>query len=234
MEYVVFRHRLLSFSTECSRFIYAVACVDTKLFFFFFIKILFILWEWGREGEREGEKHTWLPLICTLSGTEPATQSCAWLGIEPATFWFTDHAPTNWATLARAGHHSFWAWIIFCFVAIPHFDYLFISWWALEFPPFFDYYKYAAFECFFLQIFAWTYFYFYCVCMRMGFLVFIVTIFALWGTARLFPEVAVPFSEYIPISTMGEGTDFSIILPTVVGISFVWVPSWWGWSGISL
>ena len=33
--------------------------------------------ERGREGERGGEKHQWLPSTCTPNGTEPATQACA-------------------------------------------------------------------------------------------------------------------------------------------------------------
>ena len=47
--------------------------------FFFFLRFyLFIFREWGREGEREGEKHhVWLPLEQPLLGTRPTTQACA-------------------------------------------------------------------------------------------------------------------------------------------------------------
>ena len=47
------------------------------LHIFFFLKILFIFRQRGREGEREGNINVWLPLTCPLLGTWPATQACA-------------------------------------------------------------------------------------------------------------------------------------------------------------
>ena len=52
----------------------------------FFFKILFIFREWGREGEREGEKRrctryiNWLLLAQPQLGTWTATQACALTG----------------------------------------------------------------------------------------------------------------------------------------------------------
>ena len=42
---------------------------------FFFFKILFIFIERGREGKRERNSNVWLPLMCPLLGTWPATQA---------------------------------------------------------------------------------------------------------------------------------------------------------------
>ena len=48
----------------------------------YFLKILFIYRERGREGEREGEKHqyVWLPLMHPPLGTWSVTQACALTG----------------------------------------------------------------------------------------------------------------------------------------------------------
>ena len=47
---------------------------------FTFLKILFIFRERGKEGEREGNIHVWLPLVCPLLEIWPATQACALTG----------------------------------------------------------------------------------------------------------------------------------------------------------
>ena len=46
-----------------------------------FLNFIYLFLELGREGEREGEKHcVWLPLVCPLLGTWPATQAHALTG----------------------------------------------------------------------------------------------------------------------------------------------------------
>ena len=47
---------------------------------FLFLKISFIFRERGREGERERNISVWLPPMCPLLGTWPATQACALTG----------------------------------------------------------------------------------------------------------------------------------------------------------
>ena len=52
-------------------------------FFFFFLKILFIYFletGEGKEKERERNSNVWLPLTCSLLGTQPTTQACALTG----------------------------------------------------------------------------------------------------------------------------------------------------------
>ena len=64
---------------------------------------LFIYLDWGRKGEREGEKH-WCGretvhgclLYMPWLGSEPATQDVAWRGIELLTFaLWNDAQPTK-------------------------------------------------------------------------------------------------------------------------------------------
>ena len=43
----------------------------------------------GREKERESNINMWLPLTCPLLGPGPQPRHVPWLGIEPATLWFT-------------------------------------------------------------------------------------------------------------------------------------------------
>ena len=52
------------------------------IFFFPFLKFvyLFIFRERGKEGERKRNINVWLPLVCPLLGTWPATQACALTG----------------------------------------------------------------------------------------------------------------------------------------------------------
>ena len=57
----------------------------------------------GREGKREGEKHQCVIASCTPCwgpGLQP--RDVLWLGIEPATLWFTSWCPVNWTTPTRA------------------------------------------------------------------------------------------------------------------------------------
>ena len=50
---------------------------ETSLLIFFLRFYLFIFRERGREEERGGEKHHWLPLASSQMGTWPKTQACA-------------------------------------------------------------------------------------------------------------------------------------------------------------
>ena len=66
---------------------YITTCVYTGLItillfsFFFFLRFyLLISRQRGREGERDRNIHVWLPLVCPLLGTWPATQACALTG----------------------------------------------------------------------------------------------------------------------------------------------------------
>ena len=67
--------------------------------------ILFIFRQRGREGEREGEKSQ-----CVVASRAPPTGDLAhnpvrhvpWLGIKPATLWFSGRCSIHWATPARA------------------------------------------------------------------------------------------------------------------------------------
>ena len=75
------------------------------VFFFLRFFILFIFRQREREGEREGEKHQ-----CVVASPVPPTGDLAhnsgtcpaWLGIKPATLWFTGWCLIHWATTARA------------------------------------------------------------------------------------------------------------------------------------
>ena len=46
----------------------------------FFKDFIYLFLERGEEGEREGNINVWLPLVCPLLGTWPATQACALTG----------------------------------------------------------------------------------------------------------------------------------------------------------
>ena len=73
------------------------------LFLFFFLRFyLFLDRGEGKEKERERNIDVWLPLMCPLLGTWPATQACALFGKQRATFWFTGWRSIHWATPARA------------------------------------------------------------------------------------------------------------------------------------
>ena len=75
------------------------------LSFFFFLKI-YLLRQRGREGKREGEKRQCLVAShATFWGSGPQPKHVPWLGIEPATLWFTGWCSIHWATQARA---TFW------------------------------------------------------------------------------------------------------------------------------
>ena len=67
-------------------FIYKKLCIYS----FFKKKILFIFRERGREKERERNISVWLPLLCPLLGTWPATQACALTGNRTGDLWFTE------------------------------------------------------------------------------------------------------------------------------------------------
>ena len=78
---------------------------------------LFIFRERERVGERQGEKH-WCArdtsigcLLHTFNWVAgPQLRYMPWLGIESATFWFSDRHSIHWATTARA---------IGCFLYVP-------------------------------------------------------------------------------------------------------------------
>ena len=70
------------------------------------LKYFIIFRQSGREGEREGgeregEKESGC-LLSTPWGPGPQPRHVPWLGIEPATLWFTGRHSIHWATPARA------------------------------------------------------------------------------------------------------------------------------------
>ena len=54
--------------------------INLDFFNFLFSFFLFFFIERAREGERERNIKVWLPLVCPLLGTWPATQACALTG----------------------------------------------------------------------------------------------------------------------------------------------------------
>ena len=70
---------------------------------------LFIFRDWGREGEREGEK-CWCARDTSIGclsytpyrGPGPQPRHVPWLGIEPVTFKFAGRYSAHWAIVARA------------------------------------------------------------------------------------------------------------------------------------
>ena len=69
--------------------------------FFFYFFYLFL------ERIREGEKHQCMvtsraPLLETWRATQACPRHVPWLGIKPATLWFTGRCSIHWATQARA------------------------------------------------------------------------------------------------------------------------------------
>ena len=82
----------------------------------YFLKYLFIylfiyLFESGRGGEREGgnywcARETWIGCLLHAPRWGPGLQPrhAPWLGIEPATLWFTGRYSFYWATATRAWH----------------------------------------------------------------------------------------------------------------------------------
>ena len=69
----------------------------------YFLDIIYLFLERGREGGREGEKHQ-----CVVFHTHPTgdldlqPRHVPWLRIEPATLWFTGQCSIHWATPSRA------------------------------------------------------------------------------------------------------------------------------------
>ena len=90
-----------------------------------FLKILFIYFlERGREREREGEKHQW----GVASGWGPGLQPrhVPWLGIEPATPWFTGRHSTI------ESHQPGWKIVFFTHIYI--YMYIHTGWGKSRFP----------------------------------------------------------------------------------------------------
>ena len=80
--------------------------------FLFVFNIYLFLERW--EGKRKGEKHqcareTWIGCLSHTPNWGPGQQprDVPWLGIEPATPWFTGHHSIHWATPARAQVQEF-------------------------------------------------------------------------------------------------------------------------------
>ena len=69
----------------------------------------------GREEERERNIHVWLPLVCSLLGTWPATQACALTGNQTRTLWFAGWHSVHWATPDRANSKHFYMGIFLSF-----------------------------------------------------------------------------------------------------------------------
>ena len=87
--------------TQPLRFIYI---------FSFFLEILLIFRERGREGERnidEWEKHRLVASHTPTWGRDPQPRHVPRPGIKPATFQFTDQHSTHWATPTRASFTYF-------------------------------------------------------------------------------------------------------------------------------
>ena len=61
----------------------------------------------GREKERERNNQVWLPLKCPHWGPDQQLRHVPWLGIKPATLWFTGQHSIHWATTARAINKHF-------------------------------------------------------------------------------------------------------------------------------
>ena len=87
---------------------------DSFVLNMFFLKILFIFRETGKEGEREGKRHQCVrdTLTGCLShtpnwGPYPQPSHVLWLGNELATVRFTGWRSIHWATPARAVFYWF-------------------------------------------------------------------------------------------------------------------------------
>ena len=77
-------------------------------FIYFFLKILFIFWQRGRDKERERNINVWLLLTHPLLGTRPTTQECALTGSWTSNpLGFTSWYSIHWATPARAKNYYF-------------------------------------------------------------------------------------------------------------------------------
>ena len=74
-------------------------CIENFCFFKDFISLFLDRGE-GRQKERKRNINVWLPLMHLPPGTWPAIQACAWLGIEPATLWFSGQHSIHWDTPA--------------------------------------------------------------------------------------------------------------------------------------
>ena len=68
-----------------------------------FSKRFFIFRERGREGEREGNVHVWLPLKHPLLGTWPTTQACALTRNRTSNPLVCSPHSIHWVTAVRAG-----------------------------------------------------------------------------------------------------------------------------------
>ena len=82
-------------------------------FLFFFLKILFICRERGREKEREKNINVWLPFTCPDWGPGLQPRRVPWLGIKLATLWFATHAQST--ELHQPGLMFFFmiSWVVF-------------------------------------------------------------------------------------------------------------------------
>ena len=71
-----------------------------------FLETGFMVWREGKVREKEKERNisVWLPLMCApYWGPGPQPRHVPWLGIEPATLWFSGQHSIHWAAPARAG-----------------------------------------------------------------------------------------------------------------------------------
>ena len=75
-----------------------------QFYFVFIFKVLFIYFREGKgEGKRGGETSMSGWFLCVLYwGPGPQPRDVPWLGIEPASVWFTGRDSIHWATPARA------------------------------------------------------------------------------------------------------------------------------------
>ena len=80
------------------------------LSFFFkkYFKKFILLLDRGEGREKGRETSMCGCLSCAPWGLGPQPRHVPWLGIEPATLWFTGRHSTHWATPARAGLYLSW------------------------------------------------------------------------------------------------------------------------------
>ena len=76
---------------------------NVKSHFHFFKDFIYLFLERGKERERNIS--VWLPLHAPNWGPGSQPRHVPWLGIEPATLWFTGQHSIHWATPARAKSH---------------------------------------------------------------------------------------------------------------------------------
>ena len=75
-----------------------------KIFYLFFTFYLIIFFRERKEGRKRGRETSMCGCFSHIPnwGRDPQPRHVPWLGIEPATLWFTGQHSIHWATPARA------------------------------------------------------------------------------------------------------------------------------------